>query len=65
MYRFELREQRLGIVAGQMAELEIERAFVRHDVKRRAAAHDAGMHGRVRNVEAAIIRPLIAMAARH
>ena len=62
---FELGEQRSGIVSGKAAKLEIERAMVRHDVERSAAANDSGMHSAVADVETAVEWPAVAMPASH
>src|SRR5205085_2456928 len=63
--RSELLEQAVGLLLRQMAHLEIERAFARHDVERRAAADETGMYRRVRDVESTIVRAMLAKTQRH
>ncbi len=51
-----LGEERVRIVERQVADLEVELAVARHDVERGAAADDAGVHGRVRDVVGVVER---------
>src|SRR5436190_9659407 len=61
----EFSEQRVGIVAGQMTELEIERAFLRHDIERSSTSNDARVHRGMRDIETPVIRSMIAIPPRH
>ena len=58
-------KQRVRIVEGKVAELEIERTVARHDIERRAAMNHACMHRRIGNVIGGIEAAAIAKAARN
>src|SRR5688572_10328134 len=61
---FELLEERVGIVARQVTDLEIERALVGNDIERSAPFDGASVDGGVRDIEAAVIGSVVAVTPR-
>ncbi len=61
----DLGQQGVGIVEGQVPKFEIEAAVARHDVERGAAAHHAGVDGRVGYVVGRVVDAAITKTARH